>query len=152
MTKHLLLSTLAVAALSLSACSSEPSDWRPDKKVSVDMVEPGTRSTENFDQHTQATGGHQAGAGAMHGAAGVEHGEGGTQHETGVATPPSSNVNLDRRAKPTADGSTSANAKDALLNKSDETATEKATVADPASKTSNRDTDKAGNNKAAEKE
>jgi hypothetical protein len=133
MTKQLLLSALAVAALSLSACSSEPSDWRPDKKVSVDMVEPGTRSSDNFDQHA-ATGAHHEGAGAAHGAAGVEHGEEGMQHETGVATPPSSNVNLDRRAKPSADAATSANAKETLLNKSDETAAEKATVADPAAK------------------
>lgn len=124
MTKQLLLSALAVAALSLSACSSEPSDWRPDKKVSIDMVEPGTRSSDNFDQAPAE------GAGAHHGAAGTEAG---THHEgEAIATPPSSNVNLDRRAKPTADGATSANAKETLLNKSDETATEKAMVADPA--------------------
>ncbi|AII52076.1 MULTISPECIES: hypothetical protein [Hymenobacter] len=140
MTKQLLLSALAVAALSLSACSSEPSDWRPDKKVSVDMVEPGTRSSDNFDQataggaHHEGAAAHHEGAGAMHGAKGVEHGAEGTQHEAGVATPPSSNVNLDRRAKPTADGATSANAKETLLNKSDETAAEKATTADPAAK------------------
>ncbi|WBA41049.1 hypothetical protein [Hymenobacter canadensis] len=133
MTKQLLLSALAVAALSLSACSSEPSDWRPDKKVSVDMVEPGTRSSDNFDQPAEA-GAHHEGAGAAHGAAGVEHGAEGMQHETGVATPPSSNVNMDRRAKPSAEAATSANAKETLLNKSDETAAEKATIADPAAK------------------
>lgn len=49
MTKQLFLSALAVAALSLTACSSEPSDWRPDKKVSVDTVDPGTRSSDSFD-------------------------------------------------------------------------------------------------------
>ncbi|TPG62883.1 hypothetical protein [Hymenobacter nivis] len=37
---------LATAALALNACSSEPSDWRPDEKVSVDMVAPGTRISE----------------------------------------------------------------------------------------------------------
>jgi hypothetical protein len=132
MTKQTLLSTLAVAALFLSACSAEPSDWRPDKKVSIDMVEPGTRSSDNFDQAAAEGGAHHEGAGAMHGAAGVKHGAEGAQHENGVATPPSSNVNLDRRAKPTAAGATSANAKETLLNKSDETAAEKATTADPA--------------------
>ena len=129
MTKQLQLSALAVATLCLAACSAEPSDWRPDKKVSIDMVEPGTRSSDNFDQ-APAEGAHHEGAGAMHGAHGTEAG---TQHEgEAIATPPSSNVNLDRRAKPTADGATSANAKEALLNKSDETAAEKATIADPA--------------------
>jgi hypothetical protein len=62
MTKNLLLSGLALATLALNACSSEPSDYRPDKKVSVDMVAPGTRSDENYDQGTgeepnQAKGG-----------------------------------------------------------------------------------------------
>ncbi|MFD1467832.1 hypothetical protein ACFQ48_06325 [Hymenobacter caeli] len=42
------LLALAAAALALNACSSEPSDWRPDEKVSVDMVAPGTRSDEVF--------------------------------------------------------------------------------------------------------
>ncbi|SHI40350.1 hypothetical protein SAMN02745146_0777 [Hymenobacter daecheongensis DSM 21074] len=49
MTKNLLLSGLALATLALNACSSEPSDYRPDKKVSLDMVAPGTRSSDNFD-------------------------------------------------------------------------------------------------------
>ncbi|MBX0291753.1 hypothetical protein K3G63_14980 [Hymenobacter sp. HSC-4F20] len=52
MSKQLVLSALALATLALNACSSEPSDWRPDKKVSLDMVEPGSRSSDNFDQHT----------------------------------------------------------------------------------------------------
>jgi len=48
-----LLSYLAPAAvLLLASCSSEPSDWRPDKKVSLDMIEPGTRPSDNFDQNT----------------------------------------------------------------------------------------------------
>ncbi|GAB2774371.1 hypothetical protein HNQ93_001045 [Hymenobacter luteus] len=54
MSKQLVLSALALATLALNACSSEPSDWRPDKKVSLDMVEPGSRSSDNFDQHTSA--------------------------------------------------------------------------------------------------
>ncbi len=36
---------LAGTALTLAACSAEPSDWRPGEKVSIDMVEPGTRPT-----------------------------------------------------------------------------------------------------------
>lgn len=48
-----LLSYLAPAAVVLLAsCSSEPSDWRPENKVSLDMVEPGTRASDNFDQGT----------------------------------------------------------------------------------------------------
>jgi hypothetical protein len=53
MKKPLLL--LAPAALLfLASCSSEPSDWRPDQKVSLDMVPPGTRTSDNFDQYTSA--------------------------------------------------------------------------------------------------
>ena len=44
------LLALAATALVFTACSSEPSDWRPDQKVSHDLVEPGTRSTENFEE------------------------------------------------------------------------------------------------------
>ena len=44
---HSLLLALATAAL--ASCSAEPSDWRPDEKVSTDIVAPGTRATENFD-------------------------------------------------------------------------------------------------------
>ena len=45
-----LLLAVAAATLALTSCSSEPSDWRPDEKVSTDMVAPGTRSDENFDR------------------------------------------------------------------------------------------------------
>ena len=44
---HTLL--LALATVALASCSAEPSDWRPDEKVSTDIVAPGTRATENFD-------------------------------------------------------------------------------------------------------
>lgn len=45
---------LAPAAVALLAsCSSEPSDWRADKKVSLDMIAPGTRPSDNFDQATE---------------------------------------------------------------------------------------------------
>lgn len=43
------LLAVSAAALALASCSSEPSDWRPDEKVSTDLVAPGTRATENFD-------------------------------------------------------------------------------------------------------
>ena len=44
------LLALAATGLVFTACSSEPSDWRPDQKVSIDLVEPGTRTTENFEE------------------------------------------------------------------------------------------------------
>jgi len=56
MKKPLLL--LAPAALLfLASCSSEPSDWRPEQKVSLDTVPPGTRVSENFDQSDDAARG-----------------------------------------------------------------------------------------------
>ena len=48
---YTLLLALATASLALTSCSSEPSDWRPDEKVSLDVVEPGTRASENHDQY-----------------------------------------------------------------------------------------------------
>ena len=44
-----LLLAVSAATLALTSCSSEPSDWRPDEKVSTDMVAPGTRDSENYD-------------------------------------------------------------------------------------------------------
>ena len=44
-----LLLAISAATLALTSCSSEPSDWRPDEKVSLDMVAPGTRNDENYD-------------------------------------------------------------------------------------------------------
>ncbi|UYZ62413.1 hypothetical protein [Hymenobacter weizhouensis] len=79
MTKQLVLSALALATLALNACSSEPSDWRPDKKVSLDMVAPGSRSSDNFDQHTAAASHNEKGG--------------------AVATPISSGVVLDEPKK-----------------------------------------------------
>ena len=53
MKKPLLL--LAPAALLfLASCSSEPSDWRPEQKVSLDTVPPGTRVSERFDESDNA--------------------------------------------------------------------------------------------------
>ena len=94
MTKNLLLSGLALATLALNACSSEPSDWRPDKKVSVDMIAPGTRTEEDFD----ATEPNQAKGGA-------------------IAEPVSSHTTLDARAKPSAEQATSANAEEVMRTK-----------------------------------
>ena len=44
-----LLLAVSAATLALTSCSSEPSDWRPDEKVSTDLVAPGTRDSENYD-------------------------------------------------------------------------------------------------------
>jgi hypothetical protein len=53
MKKPLLL--LAPAALLfLASCSSEPSDWRPEQKVSLDTVDPGTRASENYGEGDEA--------------------------------------------------------------------------------------------------
>lgn len=43
------LLALAAAVIALNACSSEPSDWRPENKVSVDAVEPGYRESDNYN-------------------------------------------------------------------------------------------------------
>ena len=45
-----LLLAVSAATLALTSCSSEPSDWRPEEKVSLDQVAPGTRNDENFDR------------------------------------------------------------------------------------------------------
>jgi hypothetical protein len=97
MTKNLLLSGLALATLALNACSSEPSDWRPDKKVSVDMVAPGTRSDEDFDIGTREESNQAKGA--------------------AITEPINSHVTLDRRAKPSAERATSANAEEVMRTK-----------------------------------
>lgn len=49
MTTKALTLALALGTAFLGACSSEPSDFRPENKVSVDSVPPGTRSTGNLD-------------------------------------------------------------------------------------------------------
>ena len=77
-----LLSFLAPAAVLLAACSSEPSDWRSDKKVSLDEIAPGTRPTDNFDQGTAYAPNQAKGA--------------------AITTPVSSSTVLDKRAAPSA--------------------------------------------------
>lgn len=58
-----LLSYLAPGAvLLLASCSTEPSDWRPENKVSLDLVAPGTRASDNYDQATDAAPNQAKGA------------------------------------------------------------------------------------------
>ncbi|UYZ58285.1 hypothetical protein [Hymenobacter latericus] len=57
-----ILGLAVVALLGLASCSSEPSDWRADKKVSVDMVPPGARESYDFDLATDAPSQHKGGA------------------------------------------------------------------------------------------
>ena len=85
---------LAAAMLVLNACSSEPSDWRPDQKVSDDLVAPGTRVTDNFDQNTPYAPNQAKGA--------------------AITKPISSAADLDERPAPTAEGAMSANSEPAL--------------------------------------
>jgi hypothetical protein len=78
-----LLSYLAPAAVVLLAsCSSEPSDWRPENKVSLDMIEPGTRPSDNFDQGTPAAPSQEKGG--------------------AISRPVSSGVRLEKRPAPSA--------------------------------------------------
>ncbi|OUJ76130.1 hypothetical protein BXP70_02320 [Hymenobacter crusticola] len=102
--------------MALNACSSEPSDWRPDKKVSVDMIAPGTRTEEDFDKEADP---NQAKGGA-------------------IAEPISSHATLDRRAKPSAEQATSANAEE-VMNSKDKTDARKVQA-----KPSQEDTTKGG--------
>ncbi|QNF32774.1 hypothetical protein HUW51_08530 [Adhaeribacter swui] len=48
---------LVLGTAFMVACSSEPSDLRPDKKVSVDYVPAGTRNSSNLD-NTKDNSGH----------------------------------------------------------------------------------------------
>lgn len=91
---HALLLAAAAASLSLSACSSEPSDWRPDDKVSLDMVAPGTRVTDNYDQNTAYAPNQAKGA--------------------AITKPISSSAELDERPSPSAESAITANAEEGL--------------------------------------
>ena len=91
---HTLLLAAAAASLSLSACSSEPSDWRPDDKVSVDMVAPGTRVSDNFDQNTAYAPNQAKGA--------------------AITKPISSSADLDERPAPSAESAITANAEEGM--------------------------------------
>lgn len=93
MTKQLLLSSLAVASLLFTACSAEPSDWRPENKVSLDMVAPGSRTSDNFDQHTSSAA---------------------NQHKGGaIEAPVSSHTTLEKQERPSAQENVTANGMEA---------------------------------------
>ena len=49
MTTKALTLALALGSAFMVSCSSEPSDLRPENKVSVDQVPPGTRNSANLD-------------------------------------------------------------------------------------------------------
>ena len=47
MNKNVIVAFAAVCGLFMASCGT-PSDYRPETKVSVDYVEPGTRNTHNI--------------------------------------------------------------------------------------------------------
>lgn len=103
MNKNLVLAGLASLALSLTACSSEPSDWRPDKKVSLDQVAPGSRSSDSFDQGTAYETNQAKGA--------------------AIPKPVSSALEgLNGKPKPSAEAAISANAEEAMRTRKKEDA------------------------------
>ena len=65
MTKRILSLALIAGSFYLVSCSSEPSDLRPENKVSVDKVAPGTRSTPNLDNAADNSGHDQQKAGVQ---------------------------------------------------------------------------------------
>ncbi|MBJ6107849.1 hypothetical protein JAO73_02420 [Hymenobacter sp. BT523] len=89
-----LLLAVAAASLALTSCSSEPSDWRPDDKVSLDMIAPGTRPSDNFDQNTAYAPNQAKGA--------------------AITKPVSSSADLDVRPQPKVESTISANAEEGL--------------------------------------
>ena len=113
------LLALSATLLVLNACSSEPSDWRPDQKVSSDMVAPGTRISDNFDQNTEFAPNQAKGA--------------------AITKPISSSADIDQRPVPTAEASMSANSEQALRTKS------KADQAKIKAKPGQEDTTRKGN-------
>lgn len=95
------LSYLAPAAVVLLAsCSSEPSDWRADKKVSLDLVAPGTRPTDNFDQGTADAPNQAKGA--------------------AISRPVNSSTVLDKRAAPSASAVMSADTQEGTAQKTED--------------------------------
>lgn len=55
MNKNVLASFVAVCALAMVSCDT-PKDLRPETKVSVDTVEPGTRNTYNVGKANEVHG------------------------------------------------------------------------------------------------
>jgi len=91
---HTWLLAAATASLALTSCSSEPSDWRPDDKVSCDLIAPGTRPTDNFDQNTAYAPNQAKGA--------------------AITKPISAEADLDVRPAPSATSAISANAEEGM--------------------------------------
>lgn len=80
--KKLLCYLAPAAVVLLASCSSEPSDWRPENKVSLDLVPPGTRVSDNFDQGTAEAPSQEKGG--------------------AISNPVSSGARLEKRPAPTA--------------------------------------------------
>lgn len=55
MNKNILATCVAVFTLAMVSCDT-PSDLRPEDKVSVDYVEPGTRYTHNVGKNNEVHG------------------------------------------------------------------------------------------------
>ena len=92
-TRH--LSFLETGLIALRTCPVPPaSDWRPDDKVSVDMVAPGTRVSDNFDQNTAYAPNQAKGA--------------------AITKPISSSADLDQRPAPSAESAITANAEEGM--------------------------------------
>ncbi|GEM_PF-1140954 len=102
--KKLLFSLAPAAVLLLASCSSEPSDWRPENKVSVDMIPPGTRPSDNFDQATAAAPSQEKGG--------------------AISRPVSSGTRLEKRPAPTAGAVQSADTQEGTAAKPGEGATQ----------------------------
>lgn len=85
---------LAVASLAFASCSTEPSDWRPDDKVSHDMVAPGTRASGGIDPDDANEPSQEKGG--------------------AIPRPISTESDLDERAKPSADQAMTANAEEGM--------------------------------------
>jgi hypothetical protein len=108
-----LLSYLAPAAvLLLASCSSEPSDWTADKKVSLDMVPPGTRASDNFDQNTDAAPSQEKGG--------------------AISRPTSTNDNMGKRPAPAAGAVMTADTQEGTAKRPGEGGTQKKGAGDSA--------------------
>ncbi len=76
------LALLSAATLALGACSSEPSDLRPNQKVSVDAVAAGSRKTGLYPSQDRPDGAEAHHAGAAHEGAAHEGASGETHEPT----------------------------------------------------------------------
>jgi len=60
-----ILAAIALASI-LSACSSQPSDFRPGAKVSVDAVPPGERDTDIYNLNGKSEDAHKGHGASSH--------------------------------------------------------------------------------------